>query len=295
MKPRHSPCLATPVLLVALLTALPARAAEEPAPNADRRGLQLTAQGDARQQHSVTAAASLPIGRHAWVQAGVGRSRSLGGDAAAASRARQATLGGGIAGRRWQLALNASERRDGSALRQHDVAATLDMQPAEGVNVGLDLAQRRARAQRGAEQQRQRGRGVGVHAALALTPRIGVHGAVMRNHYRTTTTAPAAAPGGLLGGVPLLQPARLSAVNRDEAALARSDQLGASWRVAEGVALQGEWLQDRLEQGGRLRSLQLKAAVSAGGGWTLTPGIGHSRGPDGTGAAYGAFAAHYAW
>jgi hypothetical protein len=113
----------------------------------------------------------------------------------------------------------------------------------------------------------------------------------MRNHYKTSTTQTAPSNGGLLA--PLL-PNRVSAINRDEAALARSHQLGATYRVTDRVALNGEVLQDRLLDGGNLRSAQVKAAIDAGAGWTLTPGIGRSRGPQG-GVNYGSLAASYAW
>jgi hypothetical protein len=53
-------------------------------------------------------------------------------------------------------------------------------------------------------------------------------------------------------------------------------------------------MQDRLHGGGSLRSMQMKAAIAAGTGWTLTPGIGRSRGPQG-GTNYGLLGASYAW
>jgi hypothetical protein len=53
-------------------------------------------------------------------------------------------------------------------------------------------------------------------------------------------------------------------------------------------------MQDRLHDGGTLRSAQVKAAINAGAGWTLTPGIGRSRGPQG-GVNYGLLGASYAW
>jgi hypothetical protein len=93
--------------------------------------------------------------------------------------------------------------------------------------------------------------------------------------------------------LPLL-PSRVSAVNRDEAALDRSHQLGATWRASDRVALNGEVMQDRLHDGGSLHSLQLKAAIDTGTGWTVAPGIGHSRGPQGS-TNYGLLGASYAW
>lgn len=62
-----------------------------------------------------------------------------------------------------------------------------------------------------------------------------------------------------------------------------------------GVALNGELQQDCLHGGGSLRSVQMKAAIAAGAGWTITPGLGRSRGPQGEGTSYGSLGASHAW
>lgn len=287
-----SPLAAAAVLLLAGVAAH----AEEPAANADKRALNLAVQRDGQRNQSAAAAVSLPVGDSAWVQAGVGESRSR--DAASDTRYRpkQVALGGGVAGKAWQASINASQRRDGDRLRQTDLAAAADWRPTEGVNVGLDAVRRQGRA-RGTVQntpveQRIKGHGVGVHGAVAVTQRLSVYGATMHNRYSTTTTQ-AANNGGLLAGVPLIGN-RVSAVNRDEAALDRSHQLGATYRVSERVALNGEVMQDKLHDGGNLRSVQLKAAIATGTGWTLTPGIGRSHGAQGS-SNYGLLGASYAW
>lgn len=295
--------LLQPTLAAAALWGAGAAHAEEaPAPNADRRAVQLAVQRDARHNQSATAALSLPVGRSAWVQAGLGQSRSRDPADGSRYRPRQASLGGGVAGLGWQATLVASQRRDGAALRQTDWAAAADWQPTAGVNLGLDAVRREARSRGLARSaggpatpvaQQLRGHGLGLHAAVELTPRVSVYGATLHNRYTTRTQA-ATSAGGLLAGVPLLQ-GRVSAVNREEAAADRSQQLGATWRVAERVALNGEVLRDRLHDGGTLRSVQLKAAVDAGAGWTLTPGLGRSRGPQGEATTYGLLGARYGW
>ncbi|MCY4752876.1 hypothetical protein [Pelomonas aquatica] len=287
-----SPLLFATALLLAGLAH-----ADEPAPNADKRALNLAVQRDGQHNQSAVAAVSLPVGDSAWLQAGVGRSRSRDAASGNSYQPTQLALGGGVAGRRWQASVNASQRRDGSALRQSDVAAALDWKPTGNLGVGLDAARRSGRT-RGTlagtpVEQRVSGHGVGVHGAVALTPRLSVYGATMRNRYTTSTTQTAQG-GGLLAGVPLLQN-RVSAVNRDEAALDRSHQLGATWRASDRLALNGELQQDRLHDGGSLSSVQLKAAIQAGAGWTLTPGIGHGRGPQGASSNYGLLGASYAW
>lgn len=292
----RSPILCTAALLLAGIAQ-----AEEAAPNADKRAVSAAVQRDAQHNQSAAAALGLPVGQRAWVQLGVGQSRSR--DAASGTRYKptQVSVGGGVAGRRWQASLNASQRRDGSALRQSDVAAAVDWKPTDNVNLGLDVTHRNARARGtlpgsgGAAtplEQRVKGHGIGAHGAVAVTPRLSVYGATMRNHYKTTTTQATPSNGGLLA--PLL-PSRVSAINRDEAALAHSHQLGATYRVSDRVALNGEVLQDRLLEGGNLRSVQVKASVAAGAGWTITPGIGRTRGPQGGGVNYGLLGASYAW
>lgn len=292
----------SPLLLAALLIAGLAHA-DEPAPNAEKRALNLAVQRDGQHNQSAAAAISLPVGDRAWVQAGLGQSRSRDAVGGNTYRPRQLSLGGGVAGKTWQAGINASQRRDGDALRQTDLNATLDWRPVAGVSVGVDAAKRNGRtrgtlapAGSGAAtpvEQRVKGHGVGLHGAVALTPRLSLYAATMRNRY-TTSTMQATSSGGLLAGVPLLQN-RVSVINRDEAALDRSHQLGATWRASERVALNGELQQDSLHGGGSLRSVQMKAAINAGGGWTVTPGIGHSRGPQGESTNYGLLGASYNW
>ena len=294
----------SPLLLATALLLAGLAQADEPAPNADKRAVNLAVQRDGQRNQSAAAAVSLPVGDSAWVQAGVGQSRNRDVASGTTVKPRQLSLGGGVAGKRWQASLNASQRRDGSALRQNDVAAAVDWKPTDDVNVGIDATHRNARARGtvaasggGAAtpvEQRVKGSGVGVHGAVAVTSRLTVYGATMRNHYQTSTTQATPGNSGLLAGVPLLHN-RVTAINRDEAALDRSHQLGATYRVSETVALNGEVLQDKLHDGGNLRSVQMKAAISAGAGWTLTPGIGRSRGPNGEGSNYGLLGASYAW
>lgn len=296
------------VVAIALLaaTAQTLAHAEEAAPNADKRAINAAVQRDAQGNQSTAVMGSLPVGRSAWVQAGVGQSRSRDEAVGTTSKPKQVALGGGVTGKQWQASLNASQRRDGSALRQNDLAAAVDWKPMDGVVVGLDATKRNARA-RGtvasgsggaptAVEQRLKGHGLGVHGAVNVTPRMTVYGATMHNNYSSTTTTTQAGGGGLLGNVPLLGGNRVSVVNRDEAALDRSHQLGATYRVSDRVALNGEVSQDRLHDGGSLRSVQLKAAIAAGdSGWTFTPGIGRSRASNGGGTNYGVLGASYAW
>ncbi len=281
---------------LSLLLASLAVHAEEPAPNADKRALNLAVQRDGQHNQSAAAALSLPVGDSAWVQAGVGESRSRDVASGEVYRPKQAAAGGGVTGKAWQASVNASQRRDGNRLRQTDLAAAADWRPTEGVKLGVDAVRRQGRARGTAGnapvEQRVEGHGVGVHGAVAVTQRLTVYGATLHNRYSTTTQT--TSNGGLLAGVPLVGN-RVSAVNRDEAALDRSHQVGVTWRVSERVALNGEVMQDRVHDGGNLRSVQMKAAIAAGAGWTITPGIGRSQGSQGESSNYGLLGASYAW
>jgi hypothetical protein len=280
--------------------------AQQAASSADQRAIGTAVQRDARGNQSVTAAASLPVGRNTWVQAGVGRSRSRDSVSRTTYQPTQLSVGGGVAGGQWQATVSASRRRDDNRLRQTDWTAAVDWRPAERVSVGVDVVRRDARARGvvttaagGAPtvvEQRLTGHGVGVHGAVAVTQGFSLYGATMRNRYRSSSQQ--STPGssdGLLGGA-LLGRSRVSIVNRDEAAFERSHQLGATWRVGERVVLNGEYTQDRVLEGGQLRSLQLKAAIAAGdSGWTFTPGIGRSRSSQGESVNHGSLAARFAW
>ena len=198
----------SPTFLAATLLLAGVAHADEPAPNADKRAVTAAVQRDANSNQSAAAAVSLPVGRSAWVQAGVGQSRTRDDASGTAYKPKQVSVGGGVAGQRWQASLNAAQRRDGSALRQTDVAAALDWKPTDTVNVGLDATHRNARARGtvatngGAAapvEQRVKGHGVGVHGAVAVTQRLTVYGATMRNHYQTTTTQTTAGNGGSAG------------------------------------------------------------------------------------------------
>lgn len=278
------------ITTLATLLAIPLLAqADEPAPNAGRRSVSVAAQRDSQKNQQAAAQLTLPVGQRAWVNVGAGTSRSR--DATRTYRPKQVSAGVGVAGSAWAATLAATGRRDGSALQQTDWAAAADVRPVDGVSVGVDATHRKARARNATTEQRLRGRGVGVHGAVAVGQHLTVHGATMRNRYQVSETTAQAGSPGVLG---LLQP-RPSAVNRDELALARSTQVGATWRFDNQIAVTGEVLRDRLQDGGSLRTAQLKAAVPVGDGWTLAPALGRSQGPQGERATYGQLAARFAW
>lgn len=277
---------------LATLLALPMPAhAEEAAPNAGRRAVNFAAQRDSQKNQQAAVSLSLPVGERAWVNAGAGTSRSQDSITGRTYRPKQVSAGVGVAGKAWAATLDASRRRDGSAFSQTDWAAAADVRPVDGVSVGVDATHRSAKLRNAATDQRLRGRGVGVHGAVAVGKHLTVHGATMRNRYKVSETTTQAGTSGALG---LLRP-RPSVFNRDELALARSAQVGATWRFDNQVALTGEVLRDRLEDGGSLRTAHLKAAVPVGGGWTLAPALGRSHGPQGTRATYGQLGASFAW
>ncbi|MEO6279984.1 hypothetical protein [Roseateles sp.] len=280
------------VTALAALLALPVLAhADEPAPNAGRRAVSVAAQRDSQKNQQAAASLSLPVGDRAWVNVGAGTSRSQDAATGRTYRPKQFSAGVGVAGKAWAATLDATRRRDGSAFNQTDWAAAADVRPVDGVSVGVDATHRSAKLRNATTDQRLRGHGVGVHGAVAVGKQLTVYGATLRNRYKVSETTTQAGSAGALG---LLQP-RPSVVNRDELALARSSQVGATWRFDNQVAVSTEVMVDRLQDGGSLRTAQLKAAVPVGGGWTLAPAIGRSHGPQGTQATYGQLGASFAW
>ncbi len=182
----------------------------------------------------------------------------------------------------------------------------------DGNILGLDVTHRNSRAsgtvavadgQAGSTSvpalARISGNGVGVHGTLQATEHVSLYGAVARNHYHSTTqqTGPTA-PGGLLGLNPVLERALLggtSVVNRDEAALDHSAMVGASYRWDK-VALSGEYTTGQVhDNGGAMRSVELKAAVDVAPGWRVAPGVGRGSSDQGGHANFASLSATYGW
>ncbi|MDP9123556.1 MAG: hypothetical protein M3N82_02985 [Pseudomonadota bacterium] len=297
------------IALLALALASAATRADTRPPNDGQRYVSVGGQADNLHNQQVLSMLSLPVGQRAWVQAGVGKSRS---DQATGGRNPGIVTGGmGVAGQTMQLTVNASHRADGSKYRQTDVGSSLDWRH-DGNVLGLDITHRNSRAagtvavangQSGSttvlEQARVWGNGVGVHGTLQATEHVSVYGTVARNHYKTTTqqTDPAA-PGGLAALNPVFTRALLggtSVVNRDEAALDHSAMVGASYRLAK-VAVSGEYTTGQVhDSGGAMRSVELKAAVDVAPGWRVAPGVGRGSGDQGGHANFASLSATYGW
>ena len=297
------------IALLALALAPAATRADTPPPNDGQRYVSVGGQADNLHNQQVLSTLSLPVGQRAWVQAGVGKSRS---DQATGDRKPGIITGGvGVAGPAMQLTVNASHRADGSRYRQTDVGSSLDWRH-NGYVVGLDMTHRNSRASgsvavangQGSSTTvpalaRISGNGVGVHGTLQATEYVSVYGAVARNHYKTTTQQiDPAAPGGLLGLNPVLARALLggtSVVNRDEAALDHSAMVGASYRWDK-VAVSGEYTTGQVHNnGGAMRSVELKATVDVAPGWRVAPGVGRGSSDQGGHANFASLSATYGW
>jgi len=306
-RPRVTPAAVTAFLALA---ASPWIAhAETPPPNDGMRYVSAGAQADDRGNQQILSTLSLPVGRHAWVQAGGGKSRS---DAAAGGRKPGvATAGAGVAGQSLQFTVNTAQRFDGSRYRQSDVGSSLDWK-RDGNDIGLDVTRRRSRAtgtvavSNGAggstlvpAQARVAGTGVGAHGALQVSERVSVYGAVTRNHYKSSTRqGDASSSGGLLGTNPLLARTLLggaSVVNRDEVDLDHSAQVGMTYRLDK-VAVSAEYTTGAVhDNGGAMRSVDLKAAIDVAPGWRVAPGVGRGNNGQGERATYASVAATYGW
>ena len=294
------PPFRAPLALLALAIASTATRAETP-PNDGMRYATVGAQADSQHDQQALAALSLTVGQHAWVQAGVGKSRD--GVAAGGRKPGIASVGVGVASQSVQWTANATHRADGDKYRQTDLASSLDWKH-DGNVVGLDVTHRSARATGNVAngstttpaQERVAGTGFGVHGTLQASERVSVYGAVARNHYRgttTTTQTTPGTPGGLLGLGSAL--GSTSVVNRDEAALNRSALVGASYRFDK-VAVSAEYATGQvLDNGGTLRSVELKAAVDVAPGWRVAPGIGRADNGQAGHATFASLAVAHGW
>ncbi len=298
------PTTRTPLLaLLALALAPAAASADAPATNTDMRFVSVGAQADARHNQLALSTLSLPVGQHAWVQAGVGQSRS----AAAAGGQRPAIVTGavGVASQSVQLTVNASQRSDAARYRQTDLGASLDWR-RDGGNVGLDVTHRRSRTSGTvatanglggtttvAALAQVLGTGVGVHGGLQVSEHLSVYAAAARNHYRSTTHQAGTTPSGGLLARALL--GSVSAVDRDEAVLDRTAQVGTTYRWSK-VAVSAEYLTGQVhDNGGALHSADLKAAIDVAPGWRVTPGVGRGTSDQGGQATFASLSATYGW
>jgi hypothetical protein len=298
------------IALLALALSCAAARADTPPPNDGHRYVSVGGQADNQHDQEVLSTLSLPLGQQAWVQAGIGESRS--GQAAGGRKPGILAGGVGAAGHAMQLTVSASHRADGNKYRQTDLGSSLDWRK-DGNVVGLDMTHRNSRAsgtvavangQGGSTNAppalaRISGNGVGVHGTLQATEHVSVYGAVARNHYKSTTQqGDPAAPGGLLGINPVLARALLggtSVVNRDEAALDHSAMAGASYRWDK-VAVSGEYTTGQVHDGGgAIRSVELKAAVDVVPGWRVAPGVGRGSSDLGGHATFASLSATYGW
>jgi hypothetical protein len=309
MTPHPRSTLATTAAALVALAAFPWPArADTPPPNDGMRYVSAGAQADNHGNQQLLSTLSLPVGQHAWVQAGGGKSRS---DAASGGRKPGVvTAGAGVAGKSLQLTVNTAQRLDGSRYRQSDIGSSLDWKQ-DGNDIGVDFTHRRSRAAGTVAaasglggtssvpaQARVTGTGVGVHGALQVSEHVNVYGAVARNHYTTRTQQGDPAAGGLIGSNPILARTLLgttSVVNRDEADLDHTATVGATYRWDK-VAVSGEYTTGAVHDGGgALRSVDLKAAIDVAPGWRLAPGVGRGTTDQGGHATYASVSATYGW
>jgi hypothetical protein len=308
-----------PRIGLALAAWLAASAAQAADPNADMRYLSVGVQRDARNDQSVLSTLSLPVGQRQWLQFSGGQTRV----AQDAVRHRAGVLGAGTGyvGEGWLASVGATHRRDGERYRQTDLMATVEWR-ADNFSIGLDGSYRDARQQGTVAaptpaggtamvpvEQRVQGAGLGLHGGLTLGARTRLYAGAMHYDLRSRTRqngnvsgAGGNDPGGivstLLGNPSLLARAlstRASLVARDEVALSRSVQAGASYRLDQ-LALSAEYLGDQvLDVPGTVHTVQLKAAMDLAPGWRLAPAVGRMRSDEHGGVNFGALSVTRAW
>jgi hypothetical protein len=304
----NTPRIAALAAALATAFACGAAQADTPAPNDGMRYVGVDTQADNRGNQQVLSTVSLPVGRNAWVQAGAGKSRSNEFD----STQRPGILTGavGLAGQAYRLTVNTSQRFDGSRYRQSGWGSSLDWRH-DGNLIGLDLTHRHEQAigtaalngQGGSTpvptQAQISGSGFGMHGGLQVNEHLSVYAALARNHYKSSVQQiDSSAPGGLLAASPLLGQGlfgRVSVVNLDEVALDHSAQLGTTYRWSK-LAVSGEYTTAQVhDNGGAMRSVDVKAAFDVAPGWRLASGLGRSTSDQGGHANFALLSASYGW
>lgn len=308
-----------PRIGLALAGCLAASAAQPADPNAGMRNLTVGAQRDARHNQSLLGTLSLPVGQRQWLLFTGGQTRVA--QDAVPHRASVLGAGTGYVGDGWLASVGATHRRDGERYRQTDWVATVEWRD-ERFNIGLDGSYRDARQQGTVAtptppsdmamvpvEQRVKGAGLGLHGGLMLGAKTRLYAGAMHYNLRSQTRQngsvsgaggndPAGIVGTLLGDPSLLARAlstRASLVARDEMALSRSVQAGASHRFDE-VALSAEYLGDKvLDAPGTVHTVQLKAELDLSPGWTLAPAVGRTRSDGYGGVNFGALSVTHAW
>lgn len=308
-----------PRIGLALAACLAASAAQAADPNTDMRYLSVSAQRDAKHNRSLLGTLSLPVGQRQWLQFIGGQTRVA--QDAVPHRASVLGAGTGYVGDAWLASVSATHRRDGERYRQTDWVATVEWRD-ESFNIGLDGSYRDARQQGTVAtpappsdtalvpvEQRVKGAGLGLHGGLMLGAKTRLYVGAMHYDLRSQTRQNGSVSGaggndpvgivsGLLNSPSLLARAlstRASWVARDEVALSRSVQAGASYRF-DHVALSAEYLGDKvLDAPGTMHTVQLKAALDLTPGWTLAPAVGRTRSDEHGGVNFGKVSMAHAW
>jgi len=307
----------SPKHLLGLAACLGAGVAAQAAdPNAQMRFVELGVQRDANHNQLVLGTVALPVGQRPWLQLGGGETRVK--QDAVEHKAGLFSAGAGYVGDGWLASIVGTHRGDSAAYRQTDWVAAVEWR-SERVNIGLDGSYRNARQQGTVAtstssgtalvpvEQRVKGGGVGLHGGVMLGTNARIYAASMHYDYRTHTRQNGEVGGsssggsldGLLGNSSLLARAlssRASLVSRDEVALARSSQLGTSYRVTDKLLVSAEYLGDKvLDVPGNVHTVQLKASVELAPRWTATPSAGRTRSDEFGGVNFGALTVTRAW
>ncbi|HEX2585831.1 MAG TPA: hypothetical protein VHL14_11915 [Steroidobacteraceae bacterium] len=295
-----------------LLLALNASADEASVskPNAGMRYASINLQSDGDNNRQFTGALGLSIGEHSWLQVGTGKLHiQQQSDALDPSLI---SLGGGLIGERFSVALSASQRNDGDKYRQHDWSGTLDWHNSR-VGIGVDALHRNMEL-RGAVPvtnnqgsivsapvyQSLNGNGIGLHGLINLTERLamslgGMHYSYNSITHQDSTNAPSGNNGGLLSTITNPLSTQVSGVTRETAALQHSWNAGIAYRLPK-VALIAQYFNDKgIENSGTLITTELCAAFFINDHWTVSPAIGYSTKEHAGGVTFGVLTTRYGW
>jgi hypothetical protein len=295
----RTPACRRPVLLcVALLATATSAVADEASPHPAYAALSISA--DDADNSSTVAEVGLPLGSHAWIHAGFGKSEaeSEGPRDDEDLDADAMSVGLGVGGRRFEFSTNYVQRKDG-AFKQDDWAFAFDWRGERG-GLGADAFVRSAEAETTTSVRARRlqprtirivesldATGFGVHGDVDVGENLNLFAAAMTYDYDdVSSNHPYLSRLLFLNG---------SGVTRDQAFLEKFFGVGATYRFSS-VSLTAQYLRDEaLETGDITNTGELAVLILLGDHWSLTPSIGYSASDLDGGIAYGGLVVGYHW
>lgn len=302
-------------LIVAMLGAMPAQAADE-AFNTAMNYVSLDAQQDNADTRQLSATLSMGLGNSFWIQGTGGQISESGADTTTLGDLRQVGGGVGFNLEHVQTGVTLTQTRNDEAYRQQDLNANIDW-VADRFGLGLDLMHRRTDNSLDTVRdfpslslsnvtlhvdEAITGNGYGLHASFNFNEAWSLAvGAMQYNYdsdYELTSSSNPILIRRLLAKHPTLS--RIvylnnSGVTRSLALLDSSVNLGVSYQF-DAAALSLTWFHDEaLDNGGGTDTFMVGANVLLGDHWTLSPLLGRSSSEQSDAVTFGGLSVSYNW